>query len=97
MIYQTSTIQVVSTCMEHPAFSTVTQQMLPLRVRPLVAMECTVMAPRYMGLGAGDAALAKFVQLKNACQAVGGCFTLLWHNSQFEGAAERALYEAVLQ
>ena len=85
------------TCFEYPAFDPVAGQALPLRVRPLVAMECTVMAPRYMGLGAGDAALAKFVQLKNACQAVGGCFTLLWHNSQFEGAAERALYEAVLQ
>ena len=85
------------TCHEYPAFDPVDGQALPLRVRPLVAMECTVMAPRYMGLGAGDAALAKFVQLKNACQAVGGCFTLLWHNSQFDSAAERALYEAVLQ
>ena len=85
------------TCFEYPAFDPVAGQALPLRVRPLVAMECTVMAPRYMGLGAGDAALAKFVQLKNACQAVGGCFTLLWHNSQFDSAAERALYEAVLQ
>lgn len=85
------------TCHEYPAFDPVAGQALPLGVRPLVAMECTVMAPRYMGLGAGDAALAKFVQLKNACQAVGGCFTLLWHNSQFDSAAERALYEAVLQ
>ena len=85
------------TCFEYPAFDPVAGQALPLGVRPLVAMECTVMAPRYMGLGAGDAALAKFVQLKNACQAVGGCFTLLWHNSQLDSAAERALYEAVLQ
>ena len=85
------------TCFEYPAFDPVAGQALPLGVRPLVAMECTVMAPRYMGLGAADAALAKFVQLKNACQAVGGCFTLLWHNSQFDSAAERALYEAVLQ
>ena len=85
------------TCFEYPAFDPVAGQALPLGVRPLVAMECTVMAPRYMGLGAADAALAKFVQLKNACQAVGGCFTLLWHNSQLDSAAERALYEAVLQ
>ena len=84
------------TCFEYPAFNPVTQQMLPLRVRPLIAMECTVMAPRYMGLGLGQAALDKFVQLKNACRAVGGCFTLLWHNSQFDTAAERALYQAVL-
>lgn len=84
------------TCFEYPAFNPVTQQALPLRVRPLVAMECTVMAPRYMGLGTGEAALAKFDQLKSACHAVGGNFTLLWHNSQFETAAERGLYVALL-
>lgn len=82
--------------MEYPAFNPATQQTLPLRVRPLIAMECTVMAPRYMALGVGHAALTKFVQLKNACRAVGGCFTLLWHNSQFEAAAERGLYQEVL-
>ncbi len=84
------------TCFEYPAFNPVTQQALPLRVRPLVAMECTVITPRYMGLGVGDAALSKFVQLKNACRAVGGGFTLLWHNSQFNNSAERGLYKAVL-
>lgn len=59
-------------------------------------MECTVLAPRYLGLGTGEAAHAKFLQLKNACKAVEGCFTLLWHNSQFDGKANRALYGAVL-
>lgn len=84
------------TCFEYPAFNPITQQALPLRVRPLVAMECTVMAPRYMGLGSGEAARAKFEQLKAACRAVGGTFTLLWHNSQFETATERALYAGLL-
>ncbi len=59
-------------------------------------MECTVIESRYMGLGLGEAAYAKFKQLKDACRAVNGCFTLLWHNSQFETADERELYEAVL-
>ena len=85
------------TCFEYPAFDPVRGEMLNLRVRPLIAMECTVMAPRYMGLGTGEAAYAKFSQLKDACRAVNGCFTLLWHNSQFETEAERGLYEAVLQ
>ena len=85
------------TCIEYPAFDPVQGEMLHLRVRPLIAMECTVMAPRYMGLGTGEAAYAKFSQLKDACRAVNGCFTLLWHNSQFETKAERDLYEAVLQ
>lgn len=85
------------TCFEYPAFDPVEQEMLTLRIRPLVAMECTVMAPRYMGLGTGDLAFAKFKQLKDACRAVGGCFTLLWHNSQFETADVRGLYKDVLE
>ncbi len=68
---------------------------LALRLRPLVAMECTVIDPRYMALGTGSAAFDKFVELKRACRAVGGCFTLLWHNSRFT-PVERELYRAVL-
>jgi len=85
------------TCFEYPAFDPVAYQALRLRVRPLIAMECTVMAPRYMGLGTGQAALDKFNELKNACKAVAGCFTLLWHNSQFDTGAERVLYENVIE
>ena len=84
------------TCFEYPAFDPVAQQMLKLRIHPLVVMECTVMAPRYMGLGTGEVAFAKFKQLKDACRAVNGCFTLLWHNTQFGSIAEKSLYQAVL-
>lgn len=84
------------TCFEYPAFDPVADTMLKLRIRPLIAMECTVMAPHYMGLGTGEAAAAKFKQLKDACRAVGGCFTLLWHNTQFGSQAERELYQRVV-
>lgn len=84
------------TCHEYPAFDPVAGRQLQLRIRPLVAMECTVMAPRYLGLGDGDAALAKFVELKRACHAVGGCFTTLWHNTYFEQQRHRDLYRALL-
>ena len=85
------------TCFEYPAFDPVKQEILNLRVRPLIAMECTVMAPRYMGLGTGKAAYNKFKKIKDACRAVNGCFTLLWHNSQFDSEAERSLYEGILK
>lgn len=84
------------TCFEYPAFDPVSKTAPPLRIRPLIAMECTVMAPRYMGLGTGKAALAKFMELKNACKAVNGSFTLLWHNSQFSSKEKRALYIGIL-
>ncbi len=80
------------TCFEYPAFDPVAVTTLPLRIRPLIAMECTLIADRYLGLGTSKAALAKFMELKNACKSVNGCFTLLWHNSQFSSEKDRELY-----
>ncbi|NYT62135.1 hypothetical protein H0A66_07385 [Alcaligenaceae bacterium] len=84
------------TCHEYQALDPVSGQALHLRIRPLIAMECTVMAPRYMNLGSGEKALNKFSDLKASCRAVGGAFTLLWHNSLLEQQQERALYKNVL-
>lgn len=84
------------TCHEYPAFDPVAGTALQLRIRPLIAMECTVLAPRYMNLGSGDIALKKFIQLKQSCRAVNGNFTLLWHNTLLERHQERTLYEHVL-
>lgn len=84
------------TCHEYPAFDPVADRQLRLRIRPLVAMECTIMAPRYMGLGDGQAALDKFTQLKRACHSVDGCFTTLWHNTYLERPSHRDLYRALL-
>ncbi|HUG58394.1 MAG TPA: polysaccharide deacetylase family protein [Candidimonas sp.] len=84
------------TCHEYPAFDPITHKPLHLRIRPLIAMECTVMAPRYMDLGTGEIALNKFIQLKAACRAVQGNFTLLWHNTLLEQPQERDLYKSVL-
>ena len=85
------------TCFEYPGFDPVENRVLGVRVRPLIAMECTVMAPRYMGLGVGSSSLAMFMRLVQACRAVGGEFTLLWHNTELEDARKKKLYEAILQ
>jgi hypothetical protein len=84
------------TCFEYPGFDPISGKMVPIRLRPLVAMEQTVMAERYLGLGTGDEALGRFARLKDACRRVGGCFTLLWHNHQMRDARRRELYERVL-
>jgi hypothetical protein len=85
------------TCFEYPGFDPVKQNMLKIRVRPLIVMEQSIIAAQYLGLGHGDAAFAKFSQLKEACRRVGGCFTLLWHNSRFTLGGERDLYMKILQ
>jgi hypothetical protein len=84
------------TCFEYPAFDVVTEQALHLRIRPLIAMDCTVIADRYLGLGSTEAAFQKFNELKNRCKAVGGVFTLLWHNSFFNTAEDFHIYSRLL-
>jgi len=84
------------TCFEYPALDPIAGKQLNLRIRPLIAMECTVMNQRYVGLGTGPESLARFLQLKDACRAVGGTFTLLWHNSEFATPESRRLYQDVL-
>lgn len=85
------------TCHEYPAFDPVAQEQLSLRIRPLVVMECTVIAERYMGLGVGFDAQNEFEKLKAYCALVGGCFTLLWHNSFFESYTFHNLYQQVVK
>ena len=84
------------TCFEYPAFNPQSQQQLKIRIRPLIAMECTIIAKRYMGLGYTQAALDKFTDLKDKCRKVNGCFTLLWHNSHFSNKADFEMYEKIL-
>ncbi len=85
------------TCFEYLAFDPIASKKLNLRIRPLIVMECTVIANRYMGLGHSDNALKEFMLLKNACQSVNGTFTILWHNSQLVSSESRFLYQTLLE
>ena len=86
------------TCHEYRAFDPVSRQvLLNLRLRPLIAMECTIIDERYMGLSVTTDAFEKFIKLKNACRIVSGDFTLLWHNSQFASEQKRELYQKILK
>ena len=84
------------TCHAYPMFDPVAQRQLQLIQRPLIVMECSVIAERYLGLGYGPDALALIQQLQQRCRGVGGQFTLLWHNSHFTRAEDRELYRQVV-
>jgi hypothetical protein len=84
------------TCYEYPVYDLINQQPLKLRERPLIAMECSIIDKRYMGLGTGEAALEIFLSLKRTCQQFDGDFTLLWHNSRLVELNQLALYENVV-
>ncbi|WP_200885545.1 polysaccharide deacetylase family protein [Xenorhabdus nematophila] len=85
------------TCFEYPAFNPLTQQLLDIRIRPLIVMECTIIDSVYLGLGDGDESLDKFLELKNICSKVNGTFTLLWHNSGLSSDSLKIIYKNCLQ
>jgi hypothetical protein len=72
------------------------QTKLKLKQRPLIVMECSVISDAYMGLGYGEETKVLMVQLKQASQALGGNFVLLWHNSHFQNMKDKALFEKLV-
>jgi hypothetical protein len=84
------------TCHEYTAFDPVQRRKIPVRVRPLIAMEQTVLSEKYMALGAGSEAFDRLDGLKRQCKQVDGNFTLLWHNTLLISGEERELFESLL-
>jgi len=84
------------TCFEYPAFNTVSQELLSIRIRPLVVMECSVISEEYLGLGISSEATDKFLYFKSICKKNRGVFTLLWHNSSLVSSAEKSMYTKIV-
>jgi hypothetical protein len=78
------------TAREYPVFDLRARERLPLRERPLVAMEQALPGPRSETVAAAVASLA------DACRRGGGDLSLLWHNSSLRTATERRAYAAAL-
>lgn len=85
------------TCYEYQGFDPVGQRALSLRIRPLIVMDVTIISAAYLGLGTGQEAKEVVDRFKSACRAVGGVFTLLWHNSNFMKSQERDFYSGILE
>ena len=84
------------TCMEYMAWDSIEDSAVNIRIRPLVAMECAVLAKRRMALERDCESMEKFLSLMHACKAVGGNFSLLWHNSELHDKSLRKTYERLL-
>lgn len=84
------------TCFEYPAYDPVNHKVLNIRVRPLIVMECSVLAEHYLNLSITKEAEEYFLHLKRMCYKVNGCFTLLWHNSYFHNDNLFGMYEKVI-
>ncbi|MFP4307063.1 MAG: hypothetical protein ACLFQQ_07585 [Desulfococcaceae bacterium] len=55
-----------------------------------------MIAERNMGLGYSAAGLALLLILKERSLSIGGEFTLLWHNSHFTRAVDKAFYREMI-
>ncbi|MCG5495456.1 polysaccharide deacetylase family protein [Ectothiorhodospira variabilis] len=84
------------TCREYPLYDVRQRRPLRLRERPLIVMECSVIAERYLGLGYSDEALALMRRYRDICHRFRGDFTLLWHNSHFSQEADRRFYQELV-
>jgi len=69
---------------------------LKIKQRPLVVMECTVIAERYLGLGYTDEALDLMLMLKGRAIKYGGDFTLLWHNDHLLTRQDREYFVQII-
>jgi hypothetical protein len=85
------------TCHEYPMYSLAERRPLKLRQRPLIVMESSVIAKRYMGMGYSDAALELMKSYKRICHRFGGDFTLLWHNSHLMTEHDKRFYSALVR
>lgn len=73
------------------------QTKLKLKQHPLIVMECSVISDAYMGLGYGEETKVLMVQLKQASQALGGNFVLLWHNSQLQADKQINMFKEIIK
>lgn len=85
------------TCHEYTAYNPLTDTILNLKIRPLIVMDCTVVANHYLGLGYTKDALHKILEYKKICRRFNGNFTFLWHNSFFSGSSSFEMYRDIIE
>ena len=84
------------TCWEYPAYDLINRKPLNVIERPLIAMDRSVIAKRYMNKGYSEEAFEVFKSYKDTCRRYNGDFVLLWHNSELATEEQRRLYLSVL-
>jgi len=87
------------TCYEYPVFDLRNRRPLPLRERPLLAMDATMFgehAKDGMNLHP-SAAVARLWRLYSACRRYAGDYTVLWHNNWLLRSRVDTAYRESLQ
>ena len=76
-------------------FDLVNQCSLPIRQRPLVAMEVSLFGASYVNEN-HEEALDILKRLKQNCLQFDGDFRLLWHNNMLRTSMDRELYSKII-
>lgn len=82
-------------CYEFTMYDLLNRKPFKLKQRPLIVMECTIIAPRYEGLGYTEQAIQRFAYFKKVCHQFNGTFNLLWHNCHL-GEIDKYVYRKLI-
>ncbi len=84
------------TCHDYTAFDVLADRRLDLRVQPLIAMDVSIISDQYMGHGISPDAQAALSRVRRGCEAVRGCFSLLWHNNEYRRPGSWDFYRSAI-
>lgn len=84
-------------CYEFTMYDLVNRKPFKLKQRPLIVMECSIIAPRYEGLGYTEQTMQRFSYFKKVSHQFNGTFNLLWHNSHFEHKLDKKFNNELIQ
>jgi len=83
-------------CYDYPVFDLMYKNVLHIKERPLILMECTLIEKKFMGLGLLQKSFDLASRLKNCCKKYNGNFVLLWHNSRLLTNTDKTFYSDLL-
>lgn len=83
-------------CYEYRTFDIIKRKSLDLIEYPLIVMDCSGLAEKYMNL-TGDDMVSKCISLKNACRKYNGNFVILWHNTYFVDKENDRIYSDIIK
>lgn len=84
------------TCFPYKPFDIYNKSILNVEIRPLIVMEGSVLDYSKISID-DDKALDYIKKIILQCYKVGGRFSLLWHNDEFESEKKKELYCQILE
>lgn len=90
----------LGTCRPVKWIDPIRQEVTPLTLHHLTAMDCTLDSPDYMGIQSEEEAFSVVKGLLDAVHAHGGETVLLWHSPSvdpYNGTYQRSLYQRTLE